>query len=52
MAKTIIMEKLVGRSTEKKILEDTLASTSAELIAIYDHRRVGVSENRLQIVCK
>lgn len=35
------MYKLVGRSAEKKILEDAMASTSAELIAIYGRRRVG-----------
>ena len=35
------MEKLVGRIQEKKILEDALASTGAELIAIYGRRRIG-----------
>lgn len=41
LAKKIIMEKLVGRLAEKKILEDAMVSTSAELIAIYGRRRVG-----------
>jgi AAA+ ATPase superfamily predicted ATPase len=35
------MDKLVGRLTEKKILEAALTSKSAELIAIYGRRRVG-----------
>lgn len=35
------MEKLVGRKEEKKILENALASSSAELIAIYGRRRIG-----------
>ena len=35
------MEKLVGRIQEKKIIEDALASTGAELIAIYGRRRIG-----------
>ena len=36
-----LMEKLVGRIQEKKILEDVLASAEAELIAIYGRRRIG-----------
>jgi len=35
------MEKLVGRVVEKKILEDVLASSGAELVAMYGRRRVG-----------
>jgi AAA+ ATPase superfamily predicted ATPase len=35
------MDKLVGRLTEKKILEAAVTSNSAELIAIYGRRRVG-----------
>ncbi|MBI2272259.1 MAG: AAA family ATPase [Bacteroidetes bacterium] len=35
------MEKLVGRTSEKKVLEDALTSNRAELIAIYGRRRVG-----------
>jgi len=35
------MEKLVGRVQEKKILENALASSGAELIAVYGRRRVG-----------
>ena len=35
------MDKLVGRFTEKKILEAAVTSNSAELIAIYGRRRVG-----------
>lgn len=35
------MEKLVGRSQEKKILENALASPGAELVAVYGRRRVG-----------
>ncbi len=35
------MEKMVGRTAEKKILEDALDSTRAELIAIYGRRRIG-----------
>lgn len=35
------MEKLVGRITEKKILENALAYSGAELIAMYGRRRVG-----------
>jgi uncharacterized protein len=35
------MEKLVGRIQEKKILENALVSTSAELVAIYGRRRIG-----------
>ena len=35
------MEKLVGRIQEKKILENALVSTGAELVAIYGRRRIG-----------
>jgi AAA+ ATPase superfamily predicted ATPase len=35
------MEKLVGRTLEKKTLDDALLSQRAELIAIYGRRRVG-----------
>ncbi len=35
------MEKLVGRISEKKILENALTSTGAELVAIYGRRRIG-----------
>lgn len=34
-------EKLVGRDTEKKILQDALLSKEAELIVVYGRRRVG-----------
>jgi uncharacterized protein len=39
--KNYLMEKLVGRLKEKKILENALTSKGAELIAIYGRRRVG-----------
>ena len=35
------MEKLVGRAPEKKILENALASSGAELVAMYGRRRIG-----------
>ena len=35
------MELLIGRTREKKILEDTLNSSTSELIAVYGRRRVG-----------
>ena len=35
------MEKMIGRISEKKILEKALASPGAELIAIYGRRRIG-----------
>src|SRR4051812_13701134 len=35
------MEKLIGRETEQKILKEALASTQAELVAVYGRRRVG-----------
>ncbi len=35
------MEQLVGRIDERKILENALASSGAELIAIYGRRRIG-----------
>jgi hypothetical protein len=35
------MEGIIGRTAEKKILSDALASKEAELIAIYGRRRVG-----------
>lgn len=35
------MEKLVGRIEEKKILENALASSGTELIAVYGRRRIG-----------
>lgn len=35
------MEVLIGRKAEKQILESTLKSSEAELIAIYGRRRVG-----------
>lgn len=35
------MNELVGRISEKKILEESLNSSSAELIAVYGRRRVG-----------
>jgi hypothetical protein len=35
------MEQLVGRIQEKKIFEDALASSGAELIAMYGRRRIG-----------
>jgi AAA+ ATPase superfamily predicted ATPase len=35
------MEKLIGRETERKILQEALASTQAELVAVYGRRRVG-----------
>ena len=35
------MEKLVGRVSEKKILENALASSGAELVAMYGRRRIG-----------
>ncbi|MEC5142708.1 ATP-binding protein [Chitinophaga sp. 212800010-3] len=35
------MEKLIGREDEKKILQEALSSSGAELIAIYGRRRVG-----------
>ncbi|NCI47251.1 AAA family ATPase [Sediminibacterium soli] len=35
------MEKFVGRSAERKIMESALVSNRAELIAIYGRRRVG-----------
>ena len=35
------MEQLVGRIQEKKILENALASSGAELIAVYGRRRIG-----------
>ena len=35
------MEKLVGRVQEKKILENALASSGAELVAMYGRRRIG-----------
>ena len=36
-----LMEKLVGRIQEKRVLEDALASQGAELIAVYGRRRIG-----------
>src|SRR5690348_12417405 len=35
------MDKLIGRHEEKKILNDALASSESELIAVYGRRRVG-----------
>jgi uncharacterized protein len=35
------MSSFVGRVAEKKILEDALHSTRAELIAMYGRRRIG-----------
>jgi AAA+ ATPase superfamily predicted ATPase len=35
------MEKLIGREIEQKILQEALASTQAELVAVYGRRRVG-----------
>jgi uncharacterized protein len=35
------MEKLIGRDTERKLLEKGLVSKEAELIAVYGRRRVG-----------
>src|SRR3954470_13258593 len=35
------MEKLIGRETERKILQEALISTQAELVAVYGRRRVG-----------
>lgn len=35
------MEKLIGRQTEIKVLQDSLASGSPELIALFGRRRVG-----------
>ncbi|MEZ2440925.1 ATP-binding protein [Chitinophaga sp. RCC_12] len=35
------MEKLIGRESEKKILQQTLVSKEAELVAVYGRRRVG-----------
>src|SRR3954466_4806917 len=35
------MEKLIGRETEREILQEALASTQAELVAVYGRRRVG-----------
>ncbi|MGV3656781.1 MAG: AAA family ATPase [Chitinophagaceae bacterium] len=35
------MEKLIGREAERKILQETLASKQAELVAVYGRRRVG-----------
>ncbi len=35
------MEPLIGRTEEKKILENALSNTGAELIAVYGRRRVG-----------
>lgn len=35
------MEKLIGREHEKKILQETLSSPEAELVAVYGRRRVG-----------
>lgn len=35
------MEQLVGRIQEKKILENSLATPGAELIAVYGRRRIG-----------
>ncbi len=35
------MEKLIGRLSEKRMLEVAMASRSAELVAIYGRRRVG-----------
>src|SRR4051812_5064101 len=35
------MEKLIGRASEKAILQEAYASSSVELIAIYGRRRVG-----------
>lgn len=35
------MKEIIGRIEEKKMLEQTLKSTEAELIAIYGRRRVG-----------
>src|ERR1017187_406334 len=35
------MDKLIGRQEEKKILDNALASSEAELIALYGRRRVG-----------
>jgi AAA+ ATPase superfamily predicted ATPase len=37
----MIAEPLVGRHTEKQILEETFQSASSELVAIYGRRRVG-----------
>jgi AAA+ ATPase superfamily predicted ATPase len=34
-------EKLIGRIEEKSLLLDTLASTEAELVAVFGRRRVG-----------
>lgn len=35
------MEKLAGREQEKEILENAVASASAELVAVYGRRRIG-----------
>ncbi|MEO5683985.1 MAG: ATP-binding protein [Chitinophagaceae bacterium] len=35
------MEKLTGRDAEKSILQETLASSSPELVALFGRRRVG-----------
>ncbi|WP_316750491.1 AAA family ATPase [Pedobacter gandavensis] len=35
------MEKLIGRKSEKKTLQQALVSTEAELVAVYGRRRVG-----------
>lgn len=35
------MEKLAGRIIEKEILENTVASAGAELVAVYGRRRIG-----------
>ena len=39
--KVLLMENMIGREAEKKILKEALSSRSAELIAIYGRRRVG-----------
>ena len=36
--KVLLMENMIGREAEKKILKEALSSRSAELIAIYGRR--------------
>lgn len=37
----LLLNKIIGRSKEKKELEEAFASSNAELIAVYGRRRVG-----------
>jgi uncharacterized protein len=41
LAKYNVMDAVIGRESEKKILRDLLASGTPELIAVYGRRRVG-----------